>query len=480
MKTAKISGTPDSAAEARFHIRNEALDASAHRTADLLTEIYRTIEQRPVVPETDPAQMEKLFGHTLGETGVGLEQLLDEFHEHVLPNSLGTPHPLYLGLVNCSPLPGGVLGDTLVSALNNNGGARHQSPAGTPAEQEVLRMLGELCYGDIANTGMFVPGGSYANLQGLLLGRRALMPEWDAEGPAAVQHAPRVYTGASAHFSVQRAAAVIGLGEEGVVSVACDQRGAMDPDALTEAMVNDEQTGAKAFAVMATAGTTGTGAIDPLETIADITDRFGLWLHVDAAYGGGALLLDELRDRFAGIERADSITVDAHKWFFAPVVAGVILTRHLSLDKDAFRTAASYIPGEDSDCFRRGIGTSRRCTGLSVWMALRAHGLSTVREAIRRNIRVTRYLEDKLAAVGFDVLPGGELSVACARWPNGGDTLQQRIAEAVVATGEAWFSTTLHAGRIWLRFNSVNLYVSERHMDHLVDVLCEQARRLTS
>lgn len=487
MKTAKTSSTTDlNKSDARFDLSNESLSESAHRMADLLTEIYDTIEQRPVYPNTDPARMDQVFGHTLGDVGVGLEQMLDEFREHVLPNAMGTPHPLYLGLVNCSPLPGGVLGDALVSALNNNGGARHQSPAGTPAEHEVLRLLGELCYGDVPNTGMFVPGGSYANLQGLLLARRALMPEWDAQGPAAVQRAPRVYTGTSAHFSVARAAAVAGLGEQGVVSVACDQRGAMEPDALTEAILADEgadeKDGARAFAVMATAGTTGTGAIDPLDAIADIADRFGLWLHVDAAYGGGALLLDELRERFAGIERADSITVDAHKWFFAPVVAGVLLTRHLNLDRDAFQTAASYIPGEDSDWFRRGIGTSRRCTGLTVWMALRAHGLNTVREAVRRNIRVTRYLEEKLAAAGFDVLPGGELSVACARWPAvdeaDADALQKRIAEAVVDTGEAWFSTVLHEGRTWLRFNSVNLYVTERHMDHLVQLLVEQARRV--
>lgn len=484
MKTAKTSSTTDvNKPDARFDVSNEPLSESAHRTADLLTEIYNTIEQRPVYPNTDPAQMDQVFGHTIGDVGVGLEQTLDEFREHVLPNAMGTPHPLYLGLVNCSPLPGGVLGDALVSALNNNGGARHQSPAGTPAEHEVLRLLGELCYGDIPNTGMFVPGGSYANLQGLLLGRRALLPELDAVGPTAIKHAPKVYTGASAHFSVVRAAVVAGLGEAGVVSVACDKRGAMDPGALTDAIKADEKVGAKAFAVMATAGTTGTGAIDPLDAIADITNRFGLWLHVDAAYGGGALLLDELRDRFVGIERADSITVDAHKWFFAPVVAGVLLTRHLTLDRDAFRTAASYIPGEDSDLFRRGIGTSRRCTGLSVWMALRAHGLNTVREAVRRNIRVTRYLEDKLAAAGFDVLPGGELSAACARWPAADeadtDVLQRRIAEAVVETGEAWFSTVLHGGRTWLRFNSVNLYVTERHMDHLVRLLVEQARRLS-
>lgn len=462
----------------------DGLTESVSRFSELFVQTHTDLASRRVDPGADPAAVAELFTGTLGDEGVGLPHVIDEFRAKVLPNAMGTAHPLYLGLVNCSPLPAASLGDALVSAINNNGGARHQSPAGTAAEREVLRVLSELCYGETPCTGMFVPGGSYANLQGLLLARRARFPEWDAAGPGAIAGAPRVYAGASSHFSCARAAQVAGIGADNVVAVDCDPRGAMDLDALLQCIRSDREAGLVPFVVIATAGTTGTGAIDSLADMAALCESEDLWLHVDAAYGGGALLLDELRPRFAGIDRADSVTVDAHKWFFAPVVAGVLLTRHLDLDRETFRTAASYIPGEESDAFRRGIGTSRRCTGLSVWMALRAHGLKTVREAIRRNIGVTRYLEEQLAAAGFEVLPGGELSVACARWPGTGsaadsDELQKRIAEALVATGEAWFSTVLHGGRNWLRFNSVNLYVTEGHMDHLVQLLVEQTRRLS-
>ena len=254
---------------------------------------------------------------------------------------------------------------------------------------------------------------------------------------------------------------------------------------LAERIRRDRRHGKRPFAVVATAGTTGTRAIDPLLEIAAICREEQIWLHVDACYGGAAMLLEPMKGRFAGIEKADSIAIDPHKWFFIPVTAALLLTRHPDVAQKVFATTAgSYIPTDgEPDAWQRGIPTTRRSSALAVWMALRAHGWNTIRTAVKSNIELTRMLERLLAERGFRVLEGGELSIACARWePRNGtdeltDGLQNRIARDVVRSGKAWFSTTRHAGRAWLRFNMVNLYTREHHIRQLADSLSLAAER---
>jgi aromatic-L-amino-acid decarboxylase len=470
-----------------FDLDREPLEEAARRAAELFLEIHRGLERRRVDPGADPEALRGFFARTLDDRGVGILQALGEFRERVLPHSMGTAHPLYLGLVNSSPFPAAALADLLVSSLNNNGGAYHQSPAMSAAEHEVVRVFARLFRFPESRSGMLLPGGTIATLQALALARSRRFPAWQTHGPAALEERPLLYTSQAAHFSVLRSAVTLGLGHDGVVAVPGTGRGELDVTALAERVDRDRREGGAPFAVVATAGTTGTGAIDPLASIAELCEREGLWLHVDACYGGAAVLLDELRARFDGIERADSIAVDPHKWFFIPITAALLLTRDAGLERDTFAVGdTSYIPRQRGvDAFLRGVPTSRRSSGLTVWMGLRAHGLSAVRDAVRRNIELTRALERRLEEGGFAVLPGGELSIACARWegsgvgPDGADSLQQRIAEAVVASGEAWFSTTRHRNRTWLRFNLVNLHTRERHIRHLADLVIETARGLS-
>ncbi len=469
-----------------FDLGREPLEQAARRAAELFVEIYRDLEKRRVDPGSDQDELARLFGGTLGDEGVGLLETLSEFREHVLPNSMGTPHPLYLGLVNSSPLPPPALADLLVSSLNNNGGAFHQSPAMSAAEHEVIELFARLFGFEEPRSGMLLPGGSLATLQALVLARAQHFPAWQSQGPGAIEGRPLLYTSQASHFSVHRSAVAMGLGHSGVVALEGSGRGEIDARMLEQRIERDRQQGGCPFAVVATIGTTGTGAIDPLESIADLCERHRLWLHVDACYGGGAVLLDELRERFRGAERADSIAVDPQKWFFIPVTAAVLLTRDVAFERDTFAAGdTSYIPQQAGvDPFLRGIPTSRRSSGLTVWMGLRAHGLATVRDAIRRNIELTRLLEQLLAQGGFEVLAGGELSVACARWQPAGckaeviDRLQQQLAAQVVASGRSWFSTTKHQGKTWLRFNLVNLHTRQRHIRQLARLVIEAAGRL--
>lgn len=462
-----------------FDLAQEPLEEASRRAAELLVGFWRGLEARRVDPGVSREELARRFAGRLGDEGVGTLAALEELARDALPASMTTPHPLYLGLINSSPLPAGVLADLIVSGINNNAGAFHQSPAFSTLEDQVLAGFARLVGYPAGWGGLFLPGGSWANLQGLLLARARHFPEWAEHGPRALVARPLVYVSGSAHFSATRAAEAIGLGRGDVIAIPGRGRGELDARALAARIAHDRAEGAAPMAVVATAGTTGTGAIDPIAEVADVCAREGVWLHVDACYGGAALLLPELRARLAGIERADSVSIDPHKWCFVPLTAAILLTRERGLEERAFDPAgASYIPGDGAvDPWRRGLPTSRRASGATTWMALRAHGWGAIREAARSNIALVRLLERRLAAAGFEVLEGGELSTACARWGDD-DRVQTAIAADAVASGKTWFATVRHAGRTWLRFNLVNLHTRERHIEELAGLVAETARRL--
>ncbi len=216
-----------------FDLAATGLEEAASKAAALFVSIYRELEQRPVAPPGTRAALRATFSGTLVEEGVGLLQALEEFERWVLPGSMGTPHPLYLGLVNSSPLPGAVLADLLISSLNNNGGAFHQSPAMTTCEEEVVRAFARL-FGMADADGMFLPGGSFATLQAIVLARVKV-----TGGPA--QSGLRLYTSEAAHFSVARTAMVAGVAAEDVVSMPVSGRGVMDVSALEGRIRHDRE-----------------------------------------------------------------------------------------------------------------------------------------------------------------------------------------------------------------------------------------------
>ncbi len=453
------------------------LEIASEEASRLFVEIYKTLETRKVDPGIDFNALVEVFRDSLKDEGVGLLEALRDFRNNVVPNCLAIPHPLYLGLVNSSPLPGAALADHLISALNNNDGGVPQ--AARACEQEVIRAFKALYELPDSWNGLILPGGAFTTLQGLLLARASAFPGIETDGFHSLQGIPRIYTSEAAHFTVARAAKEIGVGELNVVCVPCLGRGSIDAQALEEHIRADRRQGNLPFAVVATIGTTGTGAVDPVRRIGEFCQKEKLWLHIDACYGGAARLVPELRPLFEGIELADSISIDAHKWFFVPISAGLLLTRHRDLECRIFGlSSGSYIPSNPVIYpLWRGIASSRRASGLGIWMALRAHGWSTIRRAVETNIQLIRAIEDGLGRNGFEVLPGGQLSVACARW-QGTDELQTRIASEIAASGDAWFATVRFGGKTWLRFNLLNLYTKQDHIRFLIERVTETARRL--
>ena len=472
----------------REYLQSDDLAEGFREAAEAAVDLVRGIpERRPVSPGPVDAETQAFFDGALGDEGIGLQAAVKEFRERIADRSMATPHPLYLGLVNSSPLPGGMIGDLFISLYNNNGGAAEQSPPATAAERAVIRRL---CDGLGMNGGggMLVPGGAFSILTALHAARDRAFPEWQKKGPAAAPLRPTMYTSEQGHFSLQRCARALGAGDESVRSAPIVGRGAMDAAALDALIAADKEEGRTPFCIVATAGTTSTGAYDPLHEVADVAERHGLWFHVDAAYGGAVFLSDRHRHLLDGVERADSVTIDPHKWLFIPMTAGAILVKDTSTLLHAFDLRPSYIPIPEgpADAFRIGLPCSRRSSGLKVWLAWRAHGLRVIREAVDRNIELTREIERRLAAEGFDVYPDGAVSIALAREPSHGaggeasDAWQERIARGVVESGEAWFATVRHEGKTWLRFNMVNLYTTAEDVDRLIAAVLRCREEISS
>src|SRR5271168_2178436 len=256
------------------------LQRASEEASRLFVDIYQKWETRKVDPGIDFKSLVELFRNTLKSEGVGLLEALRDFKEKVVPNSLAIPHPLYLGLVNSSPLPGAALADHLISALNNNDGGVPQ--AALACEEEVIRAFRELYELPDTWNGLILPGGAFTTLQGLLLARARAFPEIETDGFHALQGIPRIYTSEAAHFTVARAAKEIGVGERNVVCVPCLGRGSIDVQGLEEHIRADRRNGNLPFAVVATIGTTGTGAVDPVRRIGELCQKEKLWLHVDA------------------------------------------------------------------------------------------------------------------------------------------------------------------------------------------------------
>lgn len=367
-----------------------ALRDALRRAADLVADYLAGLGSRPIFPaDPQPPEAEVL----LPDEGEPLTQVLGESWSWAVENALHVGSPGYAGHMDSGVAVAAVVGDFLASALNQNLLAFELAPGATLLEQELVRVFCGLAGLPAGSGGSFVEGGTSANLTALLLARDASLLDPSRQGLAAAPDSPAILASADAHYSIAKSAAVLGIGSEQVLAVPttgpCRR---IDPEGLLPTYKAAVAKGHRPIALVATAGTTPAGAIDPISACADFASEFGLWLHVDAALGGALLFHPEKRGRLAGLERADSITLDPHKWLYAPKSAGVLLVRDAARLRPA-RYDAPYLDRMASDGKalkrsqgRKTIAGSRRFDALKVWMLLRHVG--------RRGL--TRLVEDRL------------------------------------------------------------------------------------
>lgn len=437
------------------------------------------IRERPVGPRlSNEAIAERLAAYDFARPRE-LTALTEDLADLIEQASLHPTHPRYFGLFVPGVRPSGIVADALAAAYNPQLGAWWHGPAASQVERLTLDFLRTRIGLPPSAFATFTTGGSEANLTGVLAALAAAFPRHPQDG---LEGVPAVlYASDQAHDSFVKIARTVGLGERAVRRVPSDARQRMDVDALCTAIAADRAAGRAPFLVVATVGTTATGAVDPIGALADVCGRERLWLHADAAWGGIALLSDALRPHLAGIERADSVTWDAHKTLPVPMGAGMFFGRERRFTEAVFSVRTAYVPETEPgthDAYQQTLQWSRRFIGLKVFMTLAELGRSGVAALVDHQAAMADRLRESLRAAGWTVANDTPLPLVCFTHRDLDARGTSELARRVVAEGRVWISEVhLPDGRTWLRACVTHADVGPADVEELVGAL---ARALSS
>jgi len=461
--------------------------AAGHKVVDRLAEYFESIESKPVFPDADPKMIAGLFDEPLPERPEAIEDVLEEIEEKLLPYCTHVGHPGYMGLITPSPNPVGVIGDFICSALNQNLAVYSIGPSAVAMERRVVRWLTDMVGWGPRAGGNLTSGGMMANFIGLKLAR-----DWASKDRAqheGVRERWAVYVSDQRHVSVDKAVDAIGLGREALRALPTDDEVRLRVNPLEHAIAKHKHDGVRPMCAVGIFGTTNTGAVDDLRTLRKIADREGMWLHADAAYGGGMLLSHAFAMKGAGLEMADSVTIDPHKWFYAPLDAGAVLVKDETRLTRSFGMKPAYLTDEMEGAEERyqyyvhGFEQSRRFRSLKVWMSFKRYGTAQIGEWIDNNVRQARYLFELVEKhAEFEAASLPPMSAICIRYVGAGaerfdeKKLHAEVADRVERSGRFWIGTTELKGKMWFRINPVNFRTRQEHMEALLELLTEECR----
>jgi glutamate/tyrosine decarboxylase-like PLP-dependent enzyme len=473
----------------RFDFDSETRRKLGYRLIDRVDQYFTSLPDRPVQLPAEQRSYGTL-NHALPESGDDPVRVLDQVFGELVDQGFHVPSANYFGLMNPTPTYMGVLAEALVAALNPQLATLARSQLASKIELETVRWMAERIGWGGAFGGTFTSGGNEANFSGLALALAARFPHAVEEGVASIGGQPVIYASAESHHSLDKSAGLLGIGRKALHRVALNDRLQMDPGELERAIQTDLAAGRLPFCVVATAGTTSSGIVDDLVAAADVCRRHKLWLHVDGAFGAAVVFSDKHRDLVRGIELADSITVDPHKWLAVPFAAGVILTRHPKMLEQAFSVASPYMPKAAGarlpDNSRISTQWTRRMNSLKLWLTLRVHGRQAYEEHIDRQLQLARgfaaWIEQSedfelaaptmLTIVTFRVKPAGRNAQELA-------AIHAETVESVTRDGQLWISDTIVNGASVLRMMVISYLTEERHLKSLQHAL-ETAVRSTA
>lgn len=439
----------------------------------------------PVLAAVHPGEVKERLPGAPPSTGEAMEAALADFRDIIVPGITHWNHPAFFGYFSITGSGPGILGEMLAAALNVNAMVWRSSPAATELEEVTLDWLRQLVDLPEGFDGTINDTASHSVLYALAAAREVAYPETHRAGMFG-QPRGRIYASEHAHSSVEKAVLTLGFGQDGFRTIPSDDAFRMRPDALRAAIEEDMAAGIRPVAAVATLGTTSTTSVDPVEAIAHLAREFGAWLHVDAAYGGPAAILPELRPLFSGWEQADSIVINPHKWLFTPVDCSVLYCRRPQELVRAFSIVPEYLraaeTGKARDLMDYGQALGRRFRSLKLWFVLRYFGREGIEANLREHLRLARtfaaWVEDE---PGWEVSAPVPFSLVCFRSaPDGmaaedADALNQRILDRVNATGEAFLTHTRLHGRMVLRLAIGNLKTTEAHVARAWALLVEAA-----
>jgi glutamate/tyrosine decarboxylase-like PLP-dependent enzyme len=435
----------------------ETMRHLGYQVTDIIAEHLAGVREQPVIASAPRAELNRALMHAPPNAPRPFDDIVETLRAHVFPFHAREPHPGFMAYVPSCPTFPSLLGDWIATGFNFYAGVWPVAAGPNEIEMVVLEWIREWSGMPEGSTGLLTSGGSAANMTAMVAARHASV----ASGADLSRLV--VYTTAQAHSSVVRAAWIAGFARERVHTVAMDDDFRMSMADLAERVAADRSSGLVPCMVAASAGTTNTGSVDPLDQLADFCESQSLWLHVDAAYAGFAVLTPEGKQLLAGMERADSVTLDPHKWLFVPFECGCLMVRDASRLTDAFRIWPEYLkdvePGEEEVNFAdRGEQLTRYSRAMKIWVSVNYFGVDAIASEIQRAMDRARILESLVTASrDFEILSPARFGIVCFRARPGScdeselDTLNERINSAIVGEGRFLISSTRLRGAFSLR-----------------------------
>ncbi len=446
-----------------------------YRVVDLIADHFSQLPQKPVGRKGDPAVLRPLFQTPPPETPTPAPEILDRLQREVFPSILNVAHPRFFAFV---PIPSNyvsVLADALASGFNVFNGSWLGGSAAAALELAVIDWFRHWCGFPRSAGGLFVSGGSMANLTALAAARHAHL---DDRTSGAV-----IYYSDQTHSSIDRALRVIGFLPDQIRRIPSDEQFRLPIQALAHHVKQDRAAGKKPFAVIANAGTINTGAIDPLREIAGFCRAENLWMHVDGAYGAAAVICDRGKLLLDGLDLADSLSFDPHKWLFQPIECGCVLLRDAAYLKSAYRIMPEYLAdvhrnaAEVNPC-DYGIQLTRGFRALKVWMSIHYFGLGAFRAAIERGFALAEFAERKLRQMpAWEIVSPAHMAIVCFARRGADDRFYERIHNAMLADGYALATSTVLNGRTVLRLCTINPRTIETDIEQTLDWLESAANK---
>lgn len=446
--------------------------AAGHRVVDWIADYLAHIDDYDVLSRVQPGDIAKQFSAAPNESGRPYDELLREFESKIIPGITHWNHPSFFAYFSITGSQAGILAELLTAALNANGMLWRTSPSLTELETVTLKWLRDSLGLPSDLFGIINDTASINSFLALAAARESIGLDIRGKGMTGRDLPPlRVYSSDQAHSSIEKAALALGIGANGVVKIESDDAFRMKPEALEAAIARDRAAGALPFAIVATTGTTSTASVDPVRRIGEIAAREKIWFHVDAAYAGSATICPEFRWLWDGIEYADSIVTNPHKWLFTPIDCSVLYTRKPEMLRETFSLVPEYLKTPDSaeiNYMDYGLQLGRRFRALKLWMVLEHYGVERLRNVIRDQVGFAKRLADELLKIdGVELLAPQSFSVVVFR--KGSDEETAAIMERMNASGQLFVSHTKLKGRYGIRVAIGNGATEWRHVERVLE-----------
>jgi len=459
----------------------EQFRALGYRAIDMIAEQLADLTDGPTRRPVPLDIRHGLEDQPIPQTGADPFDLLDRVQNEILAYPMGNPSPRFFAWVNSTPTPIGILGDLFAAAMSPSAAGGDQ--AATYVERAALTWVKDMLGFPQEAQGLFVSGGSKANLTCLAVMRHVMSDGKVRHEGMMAQDAPMiVYTSAHGHSCIEKTVSALGIGSQNLRIIPVDSQYRMDIPKLREAIAADRAAGLHPVCVAASAGTTNTGAIDLLDEIADLCEAEKMWFHIDGAYGGFGILAEQTEGLYKGMNRADSIAVDPHKWLYIPVECGCAIVRHADAMRATFSLVPAYLQEDRAEPWfsEYGLQQTRGFRALKVWLSIQHYGLDGYRKMITQDINTAYDLRRKLfTRSDFEVVTAGPLSVTCFRYVPAGvtedmlDDLQRQIVAWTNASARAFITSTMIDGKVVVRACHVNFRTTSEDLDVLLDPLTE-------